>query len=503
MRDLATPAELYGDLFYAVQRAGVFPDSKDFADAIPCFSPQAIVKAYRDAAVRADFDLSRFVHDHFSLPAEPPSVDPPRRGRVVDAIDATWNSLTRQPADSERSSLISLPFPYLVPGGRFREIYYWDSYFTMLGLAASGRVDLIEAMVKNFVWLIDAIGHVPNGNRTYYCSRSQPPFLALMVTLLARLRGDDILELYRPALLSEYEFWMAGSDALGGSGSAVKRVVSLDGSALNRFWDARNSPREESYREDLARADGSPSSPTFFRDVRAACESGWDFSSRWLAEADQPDSLRTTQLIPVDLNCLLYYLETVLARASARAGRDADGRHFTALAQARARILRSRFYDSASGLFTDLLLPSGAASPMESLAMVYPLAFGIATEAQAASVASVLAARYRYPGGWITSPRESGLQWDAPSGWAPLQWFAYLGLQRYGHHRLALEVARSWVDSVVADWRLRGVFLERYDVASPGQVPGGGEYPTQTGFGWTNGVLRALLAEPGMHTAAG
>jgi len=494
----ASPADLYGDLFDAVQRARLFADSKCFADAVPRVPPPAIVRAYRRAIQRADFNLARFVHEHFRLPPEPETAQPPRRGNVLEAIDATWDALARPPDKRDGSSLIALPFDYLVPGGRFREIYYWDSYFTMLGLAVDGRIDLMQAMIDNFAWLISTIGHVPNGNRSYYCSRSQPPCLALMVTLLARARRDKgIIERYRGTLLAEHAFWMTGSETLSDSGSATARAVCIGGGILNRYWDERDVPREESYAEDLALAAGRARPAALFREIRAACESGWDFSSRWLSDPTDPASLRTTEVIPVDLNCLLYYLEAVIARASARAGEHDTSRRFATLARDRANLLQACFHDPASGLFTDLLLPAGESSPMHSLATVYPLAFGLATDAQAEKVVSALVAHYQHPGGWITSPRKTGLQWDAPSGWAPLQWLAYRGLLRYRFNHLARQVARSWIDNVIACWRQSGVFLERYDVASPGRVPEGGEYPTQTGFGWTNGVLRALMDELG------
>ena len=174
---------------------------------------------------------------------------------VEDHIDALWPVLERQPdVPTPHSSLLPLPHRYVVPGGRFREIYYWDSYFTMLGLEESGRHDLAVDMVKNFAFLIDRYGHVPNGNRTYYLSRSQPPFFAAMVELIAARDGSPAYLQFLPALRREYEFWMDGAARLE-PGAAHRRAVRLrDGSILNRYWDDRDTAREESYREDVETA---------------------------------------------------------------------------------------------------------------------------------------------------------------------------------------------------------------------------------------------------------
>ena len=127
-------------------------------------------------------------------------------------MSALWPVLTR-PADSikSRSTLIPLPHSYIVPGGRFREVYYWDSYFTMLGLMQSGEFELVAHILDNFAYLIETVGHIPNGNRSYYITRSQPPFFAQMVELFAAEKGNQVYDTYKSALLKEYEFWMKGA----------------------------------------------------------------------------------------------------------------------------------------------------------------------------------------------------------------------------------------------------------------------------------------------------
>ncbi len=180
-------------LFEDVQFAHVFPDEKTFVDCLPKQPLEEIAREYQLAKDSPGFQLKEFVLAHFVQPASyVPDYISDRDRDVLENAEKLWDVLTRQP-DPEAGSLIPLPFPYIVPGGRFREIYYWDSYFTSLGLRASGRIEMIENMVKNFSHLIDTVGYIPNGNRTYYLGRSQPPFFSLMVKLLAEERGEGVL----------------------------------------------------------------------------------------------------------------------------------------------------------------------------------------------------------------------------------------------------------------------------------------------------------------------
>src|SRR5437016_8443191 len=228
------PAHDLGSLFQAVQLSGIFPDSKTFVDARPLVPPSLIAASYDSARTVAGFDLRAFVERQFQLPQPvgagvAPGVS--RSRTMEDHIRALWPVLTRPPDTADtRSSLIPLPHPYIVPGGRFREVYYWDSYFTMLGLVASGRTDLVRDMLDNFAYLVDTIGHIPNGNRSYYLSRSQPPFFAAMVGLYAQATDTAQALTYLDALEAEHAFWMDGAERLA-PGAAYRRVVKLrDGS---------------------------------------------------------------------------------------------------------------------------------------------------------------------------------------------------------------------------------------------------------------------------------
>ena len=206
--------------------AGVFADSKTFADAAPRTSAAAILRDYQRQRPRSKAALRQFVAAHFKVPSPVrPPVATPDATSITEHIDGLWNTLTRAADSQQHSSLLALPNPYVVPGGRFRELYYWDSYFTMLGLAQSGRADLLEQMVGNFAYLIDRFGHVPNGTRTYYLSRSQPPFFFEMVALLPSNRESPLVR-YLPQLRREHAYWMRGSTGLA-KHAAHGRVVAM------------------------------------------------------------------------------------------------------------------------------------------------------------------------------------------------------------------------------------------------------------------------------------
>jgi alpha,alpha-trehalase len=487
------PSIVYGELFDAVQRGAVFTDSKTFADAIPKQSPADILAAYKRERGSANFDLERFVAQHFDEPDSPATnyhSDPSQD--VCAHIDALWPVLTRGPdAQESNSSLLPLPHRYVVPGGRYREVYYWDSYFTMLGLEAAGHHDLVIEMLDNFAYLIDTFGHIPNGNRSYYLSRSQPPFFAAMITSASEGRGDALYEKYLPQLEREHEFWMEGAAKLR-PGVVYRRVVRLaNGALLNRYFDDRAAPRDESYREDIATAKQSrrPAAEVY-RDLRAAAESGWDFSSRWLKDGKTLSTIHTTDYVPPDLNALLVELERAIARGYAAKQDGTNSEKWARIAETRARAIRDNLWNARRGAFSDYLWRERKLADTVTAAALYPLYFGIATRDQAQATAKTVRLTLLRPEGIVPTTIVSGQQWDAPNGWPPLEWIAIRGLARFGENDLSNAIALGWQRENVEGFRKSGKLVEKYDVTGDADAKGG-EYPTQDGFGWTNGVLRA------------
>lgn len=490
------PARDIPDLFRAVQLSAVFPDSKTFADALPEYPVRLIREDYHAHYRDPDFNLTAFVDGHFSIPRQKASVYSTTFPPIGEHIERLWTELTRHDSVS-KGSLIALPYPYVVPGGRFNEMYYWDSYFTMLGLKQSGEYTLMRDMLRNFAWLIDEYGFIPNGTRTYYLDRSQPPFFSLMIDLVAQKDGDTVYQHYLPQLQKEYNFWMRGADSLNVTGTAYRNVVKLDESTiLNRYWDADTTPRPEAYKEDVALAEISGQEPArLYRNIRAACESGWDFSSRWLNDGMDLSTIHTTDLIPVDLNCLLYHLEKTLAKAYQLDGRDKESRKYIGQAALRKKAIRKYCRDSISGFYVDYDFKKRKQSTAFSLAGMFPLYFELADSIQAAQSVVFLQNHFLAKGGLTTTLKLTGQQWDAPNGWAPLQWISYRGLKNYGFRSLADSVKKTWLHTVEREYRQSGKIMEKYNVLDSDMPGGGGEYPSQDGFGWTNGVYLILKSE--------
>ncbi|GAA0676209.1 alpha,alpha-trehalase [Sphingomonas insulae] len=486
---MRSPADIYGALFDAVQRGHVFADGKTFVDAVPKRDVAAILRDYgrtrpQGAALKA------FVLANFIVPGENDRGTTDLRTHVR----TLWPQLVRQPvAPVAGSSALPLPATYVVPGGRFREIYYWDSYFTMLGLKVDGQQPLVESMLDDFTRMIERYGHIPNGTRTYYLSRSQPPYFALMLDLSANVDAAVASRRLR-ALRTEHDYWMRGATCATAR-AACQRVVRMpDGSLLNRYYDDRDTPRDESYAEDVATAaQAAPRAATDTqRNLRAGAESGWDFSSRWLRDPQTLATIHTVDIVPVDLNSLLYAMERGIAdRCAAVADRACATRYAGLAAQRRAAIDRY-LWQANAGRYADWDLSTGKPTTSVNAAMLHPLFVGIASPAQAKAVAATTRKALLAEGGLRTTTLRTGLQWDEPNGWAPLQWVAIAGLAGNGEPALAREIATRWLGTVQAAYADTGKMLEKYNIErrTPG---GGGEYPVQDGFGWTNGVTSAIL----------
>ena len=493
------PSIAYGPLYRAVELGSIFSDSKTFPDMIPAASPAQVLANYEVAKQTPEFSLADFVNRYFSGPDPAgPTINPAAAGQtLLNYVDSLWPML-RQSATSvpAYSTLLPLPYSYVVPGGRFREVYYWDSYFTMLGLEQTGNHDLSVDMLDDFAFEIDQYGHVPNGNRSYYLSRSQPPFFSLMVELIANTDGSSTYLKYLTALQTEYNYWMEGeADTL--PGHANRHIVRLlDGTVLNRYWDERKAPRDESYAEDVQTASQSTRpAPEVWRNLRATAESGWDFSSRWLADEKSLSTVRTLALLPPDLNSLLVHLERTLSTGYELAGNQSLAAEYAERAESRIEAIDRFMWDADDGVFTDYLWRQGQTTRTVTAATLYPLFLKAASSEQADKVVKTVGAKLLQIGGIATTLVNSGQQWDQPNGWAPLQWIAVIGLRNYGFPDIAQQVASRWIGENIAVYRKEAKLVEKYDILSPGgSEGGGGEYTTQIGFGWTNGVLLALGA---------
>ncbi|AGN00075.1 trehalase [Salinarchaeum sp. Harcht-Bsk1] len=500
--DYSNYPQVSGELFRAVQQRGPFDDAKRFVDSVPRVQADLLHERYLALEEAGTLDVDAFVEEHFRVPepiAANPQLQPDRT--MEEHVEALWEPLTRtfNVDPDSGSTLVPLPEPHVVPGGRFREMYYWDSYFAMEGLAASDRLELVEGMIENVASLLDRFDFVPLGNRVYYDSRSQVPLFYRMLRILERERGPAAVEPYLDALQTEHAYWMDGSDLVGSVGDrrSHRRTVALpDGTVVNRYWDDRASPRPEAHWNDreLAKKVPTDDRPRLFRDLRAAAESGWDFSTRWMETGEDLTSIRTTELVPVDLNAVLFGMETALAEWLPRVDEhEAADRYASAANRRREAIERYCWSDDAS-LYVDYVWTEEQRSEQSTLAGAVPLFTGIPEQDRADAVAERLRELFLERGGLLTTLEESGEQWDAPNGWAPLQWMAIEGLRRYGHDDLAAEIADRWLAVNRTGFETTGQMAEKYDVESKSVSPDSGEYDLQYGFAWTNGVVAALTA---------
>ena len=490
--------QLSGDLFKDVQLSGIFSDSKTFVDAVPKRNPDYIKFLYDSVKNLADFDLRQFVYANFNLPDNTDTIKVAANKPMNNHIEELWKRLVRTPhIVNVNSTLIPLKYPYIVPGGRFREIYYWDSFFTILGLLADGKISTAENMVYNFAYLLDKYKMIPNGNRIYYLTRSQPPFFSLMVDVICMYKNDYSWGLqFLNNMEEEYSFWMNGINRIKNGEKFSERVVVLNpGEILNRYYDFDDIPREESYKADYehSRKINKKEKSEFFRNLRAAAESGWDFSSRWFKDQNSLLRINTTDILPVDLNCLLYFLENRLAFFYGLKGEQEKSNFYQEKALRRRNLINKIFWNKKENFYFDYNWRMGDQTKVVSLAGCFPLYFGIAKPGYAKAVAEKIKSLLLKPGGLVTTLNKTGQQWDAPNGWPPLQWIAIKGLREYSFDNLADIIKDRWLRINENVYKRTGKMLEKYNVEDTTLFGGGGEYPLQDGFGWTNGVAAALI----------
>ena len=424
-------------------------------------------------------------------------------------------NLPPDPAGAVEPGLLYLPKPYVVPGGRFNEMYGWDSYFILLGLVADGRLDLARAMNDNFLYEIREYGRILNANRTYYLTRSQPPFLTRM---LLEVYGADhdkaALGRALPEVLACYRLWTTEPHLTPESG-------------LARYWDFGEGPAPEvlsAEKDDKGRthyelvqdyfrthkiadydvseyydAKAGRLTPLFYKGDRSNRESGFDPSNRF-----GPFNIDIVHYNPVCLNSLVYLMEMDIAQILDTIGRPGESGPWRARASERAARVNRLMWDAKDGLYYDYDFVHKRVRRYPYLTTFYPLWAGFASKDQAAGVARNLK-KFERPGGLETSTFESGNQWDAPFGWAPLELIAVEGLRRYGFREDADRISRNFVSMVEEEYRKTGIIVEKYDVVRRGTEVSAairfGYRTNEPGFGWTNGVV--LRFKAAMGKAAG
>lgn len=376
---------------------------------------------------------------------------------TLSYITAYWPRIIRHNPRGH-GTLIGLPRPYLVPsdGAMFQEMYYWDSYFTMLGVLETEHEHLVIDIVENLAALFRRFGVIPNASRYYFLSRSQPPLFTAMIWLAHDLlrRRDE-----------------------GEAAAFLRRMMRLAEQEHEAVWQGTAQPHHRQMYAGLSRY-----FDINYLDMLASCESGWDHSTRcddlWLEH------------LPADLNSILYVREMDFARAAELLGAPRRATGWRERAAARADTMRDLMWDSQQGFFLDYNWVQARRNPHPSLAGFYPLWAGLASAAQAARVVQDWLPRFEQPGGLVTTLEErAGRQWAYPNGWAPLNWLVVAGLERYGYDAEARRIMTKWCDNCAAVLARTGAMWEKYNVVDLDARPEGGLYGSVPGFGWSNGVF--------------
>ena len=434
--------------------------------------------------------------------------------------------------------LLYLEYPYVVPGGRFNEMYGWDSYFIIRGLVRADKLDLARGMIENFFFEIEHYGALLNANRTYYLSRSQPPFLTSMIVAVydaQKAQGKEDrawLERSYGYAVRDHNMWTTEALLAGDTG-------------LSRYFDFGEGPAPESLKDEtdhyqkvaeyflqhsdigsrfLADHPAGESAETsvgalyslklcnlpltmekqrceavkeisldrdYYKGDRSMRESGFDISFRF-----SPFGAETHHFAPVCLNSLLYKSEKDLETMSRELGRNKEADDWKSKANARQKEIVAWLWDAQRGEFFDYKVSEKKRSVYEYASTFYPLWVGLATKEQAAAIAKNLD-HFERPGGLLTSPYETGAQWDAPYAWAPLELIAVEGLRRYGYEDQANRLSYEFLSNVAENFRRDGTIREKYDAvhrSAEAAVKSG--YPINViGFGWTNGVFLEFLHE--------
>jgi alpha,alpha-trehalase len=417
--------------------------------------------------------------------------------------------LPRDPREIREQGLLYLPHPYVVPGGRFNEMYGWDSYFIQVGLVRDNEIELAQNTVDNFLYEIENYGKILNANRTYYLSRSQPPFLTQMILNVYRRKRDlNWLRATVPAIEKYYRFWTSEPHLTGETG--LSRYYDLgEGPAPEVLSDERDAQGrthydrvKEYYRThevqdyDVGQyydKEKDELLPLFYKGDRSMRESGFDPSNRF-----GPFNIDIIHYDPVCLNSLLYLMETDAAAIMRTLGRTRDARRWLARAEARRRIVNRLMWDEKDGLYYDYNFDKRAVRRYPFATTFYPLWVGIADRMQAARLVSNLHL-FERPGGLQTSTNASGNQWDAPFGWAPLQMIAVEGLRRYGYAEEADRITADFLSTILKEFIQHSTIVEKYDVVRrESEIKGGIKFGYDynvIGFGWTNAAFTDLYAK--------
>ncbi|XP_034934497.1 trehalase-like [Chelonus insularis] len=522
-------SEIYcqGELLKTVQLAEIFPDSKTFVDLYQLHDPTVTLanfqKLMSDTGGKPNkTQVAQFVAENFHssidvLPWSPPdwqpdpailkSIQDPNFREWARQLNHIWKNLSRQMSpeilsNPQRYSAIPLENGFVVPGGRFQETYYWDSYWVIEGLLLCGMNETAKGIILNFLSMVNRFGFIPNGGRIYYLMRSQPPLLIPMVERYVATTGDiKFLEENILTLEKEFAYFQREKSV-----NVVKNGVTYK---MARYIVNSDGPRPESYREDYKEAQAFETDERkriFYEDIKAGAESGWDFSSRWFIP-DKPvmgnlSDISTRNIIPVDLNAFLQRNARLLSQFNTLLGNGAKAKKYKDIANDYQTAIDAVLWSDELGIWLDYDIKNERPRKFfypSNLTPLYTKSFNMKN----ASFYGQKAVDYltaeginTFMGGTPMSLSQTGEQWDFPNAWPPLQSIMVQGLRNTGAQSalvMAEELATRWLRANYLGFAEYGMMFEKYNSLQPGEYGGGGEYNVQAGFGWTNGVVLEFL----------
>ncbi|KAK9885433.1 hypothetical protein WA026_010930 [Henosepilachna vigintioctopunctata] len=519
-----------GKLLEVVQEADIFADSKSFVDQRMLFDQDVILENFEKFLETTNEnptknDVLSFVKQNFaegnelenwSLPDyhDDPSflqkIHNESLRNFASKLVKIWPTLARKIKpevfqNNDRYSIIPIPNGFVVPGGRFKETYYWDSYWIIKGLLISEMPESAKSMIDNFLYLVEHFGFVPNGARVYYLNRSQPPLLTGMARLLVDATNDlSWLKQHISLLEKELNFFLEN------------RLIELqvDGKIykMAHYATGSGSPRPESFNQDVqtcAPLMDTDRIKTCYASLKSAAESGWDFSYRWVFDENGGNNanrtfIQTERVVPVDLNSILASAFKNLAYFHEKLGNVEENNYWLLKFLEMREAIHKVLFNEDRGVWFDYDVKLGKPRQLFYPTNIAPLWAEIYDPASA-QILGRRAAEYlleegimEFYGGTPSSLNNTGEQWDYPSAWAPPQSFVIQGLRKSGDDKaqeFSRILAKRWIYANMVGFEETGEMFEKYDAEHPGKNGGGGEYIVQTGFGWTNGVALETIVD--------
>lgn len=529
------PSEIYcqGNLLHTVQMASIYPDSKTFVDMKMKKSPNETVSSFHDFMVdKKDSptkqELQLWVESMFEKPGAefeewiPDDwVDSPAfLQHIKDAelrefakrLNSIWHQLGRKmiadvAINPEQYSIIHVDHPVIVPGGRFREFYYWDSYWIVRGLLLSQMDKTTRGMLENFLSIVERFGFIPNGGRIYYSMRSQPPLLCGMIkSYVDATKNTEFAMNSVETLEKEFQHFMNNY------------VVEVNGHQLAAYGFKSAGPRPESYREDVISAEvfeKEADKQDFYQELKAAAESGMDFSSRWFIKdgtnAGNLTDLKCRSIIAVELNAILYWNALIISEFYALKNNLQKKSEYEAKADDIKKAVNAVLWNDKEGAWLDYDLINKKHRTYFTPTNLSPLWTGCYDKDDASLPKKILAYIERlkldsFPGGVPNTLAHTNEQWDFPNVWPPMQHMLIMGLDGMNNadaKNLAFKWAQRWVRGNYIAYNETKAMFEKYNAEELGGHGGGGEYEVQTGFGWSNGAVMDLMDKYGDRLTTG